>query len=86
MKLPNKVYDILKWLVILFIPGFATFYGNLAGIWNLPYVDEIPKTLIAADTFLGAIIGISTMSYNAEKKQNLHLAKVLNGQEDKNED
>lgn len=83
MTLPNKVYDILKWLVILFIPALATFYGVLAGIWNLPFIDEIPKTLIALDTFLGAILGISTMTYEAKKKEELKQAKILNHQEDK---
>lgn len=85
MTLPNKVYDVMKWFVILFVPGLATFYSVLAGIWDLPFVDEIPKTLIAIDTFLGAILGISTMTYEQKKKEQLEQSKIINAQEDKNE-
>lgn len=80
MKLPNKIYDVLKWLVILFIPALAVFYGKLATIWDLPFIDEIPDTLIGLDAFLGAILGLSTMSYEADKKTQLQKARELNGQ------
>ena len=30
MKLNNKVYDILKWLVIIVMPAVATLYANSA--------------------------------------------------------
>ena len=69
MILPNKVYDILKWLVTLFIPALAVFYGKLAVIWQLPYVDEIPNTLIALDAFLGAILCISSIQYDKQSKE-----------------
>ena len=64
MKLNNKVYDIIKWVVILLLPAIAVFYGNLGEIWNFPYVDEIVKTINAGTLFLGVITGISTMNYN----------------------
>ena len=33
MKLPNKVYDVLKWIVLVCIPAFTTAYVGLAAIW-----------------------------------------------------
>ena len=60
----NKMFDVLKWCSILFIPALATLYKGLAVIWGLPFADEIPQTLIVIDTFLGAILGISTIDYN----------------------
>lgn len=77
----NKLYDVLKWLVILFIPALATLYRGIAGIWDLPFVDEIPQTLIAVDTFLGAIIGLSTIDYNKKKEAELQETRRLNGQD-----
>ena len=50
----NKVYDILKWIVVLVLPATATLYAVLAGIWNLPYGDAIPNTITAVDAFLVA--------------------------------
>lgn len=85
MTLPNKVYDIMKWLIILFIPALATFYGVVASIWQLPFADEFSKTLIAIDTFLGTILGVSSINYEQQKKEELRQARVLNAQEDENE-
>ena len=63
----NKLYDVLKWLVALVLPALATLYTTLAGIWGLPYGDSIPNTIIAVDTFLGAVLMISSVQYNKNK-------------------
>ena len=68
MKLNNKVYDILKWLVIIVMPAVATLYAALAGVWAWPYADEVVTTITAVDTFLGAVLCISTATYNKEAK------------------
>jgi len=67
MKLPNKVYDVLKWVVCIVIPATTTLYVALAAIWGFPYADLIAKTSAAVCTFLGAIIGISTAQYNKDQ-------------------
>lgn len=59
----NKLYDVLKWIVALVLPATATLYTTLAGIWGLPYGDAIPNTIIAVDTFLGAVLMISSAQY-----------------------
>ena len=68
MILPDKVYDVLKWIALIVLPATATLYFTLSGIWGLPYGDEITKTIVAIDTFLGALLGISTISYNKSKE------------------
>lgn len=60
----NKTYDILKWLALIFLPAIGTLYFALAGIWNLPYGEEIVGTITAIDTFLGCLLGISSATYN----------------------
>lgn len=67
-KMSDKVYDILKWIALILIPAIGTLYFALAGIWGLPYAEAIVGTLTAVDTFLGAILGISTSMY--KKNQN----------------
>lgn len=64
--LPNKVYDVLKWIAQLFLPAAATLYFALASIWGFPYGEEIVGTITAIDAFLGVLLGISTSVY---KKQ-----------------
>ena len=71
LKLNDKVYTVLKWLVLLALPALSTLYSVLAGIWNLPYGEQIPQTLTAVATFLGAIVGVSTVAYNKAKKKEM---------------
>ena len=64
MKLPNRVYDVLKWIVMIVIPALTTAYGGLSAVWGWPYAGEIAKTSAVACTLLGALLGISTAEYN----------------------
>ena len=64
MKMSNKVYDILKWIAMYFLPAIGTLYFALSGIWNLPYGEQVVGTITAVDTFLGVILGISNAQYN----------------------
>lgn len=63
----NKVYDILKWIAQILLPALGTLYFALAGIWNFPYAEAIVGTITAVDTFLGIILGISTIQYNKKE-------------------
>lgn len=60
----NKVYDILKWVAQILLPALGTLYFAIASIWGLPYAEQIVGTIVAIDTFLGALLGISTAKYN----------------------
>ena len=64
MKLSNKVYDNLKWIAMIALPAIATLYLTLAGIWGLPYGEQVSATIMAVDTCLGVLLGISTKQYN----------------------
>ena len=66
MKLPNKVYDVLKWIALIFLPAVAVLYGALAPVWGWAYPDEIVYTITAVDTFLGALLGISNINYKKD--------------------
>ena len=66
MKLSDKVYDILKWVVMIVLPACATLYAALAGVWSLPYAQEVVTTITAVTAFLGALLGISTAQYHKE--------------------
>lgn len=70
----SRIYDVLKWIALIFLPALATLWFTVAKIWGLPYISEIMGTLVAVDTFLGAIIGISNIRYNleAENGKNNH--------------
>lgn len=68
MKLSNKAYDALKWVAQVALPAIGTLYAALAGIWGFPYGEEIVGTIVALDTALGVLLGISTAKYNKNNK------------------
>lgn len=47
MKIPDKLYDILKWVVIIVLPAIATLYAALSAVWAWPYSEEIVTTITA---------------------------------------
>lgn len=68
MKLKNNTYDLLKKIAMYWLPALATAVVTIFEIWNIPYGTEISGTIMAIDTLLGAILGISTKNYNLEKQ------------------
>ena len=60
----NKVYDFLKWAVLIAIPAFGTFYQIMANVWHLPAANEVATTCLAIATLLGALVGVATHNYN----------------------
>ena len=66
MKMNNKTYDALKWIAQYLLPALATLYFAVAGIWGLPYANQVVGTITAIDTFLGVILGVSTAQYDKQ--------------------
>lgn len=64
----NKVYDVLKFIALVVLPALGTLYFALSTIWGLPYGEQIVGTITAIDTFLGALLGISSAKYNKSLK------------------
>lgn len=66
MILSDKVYNILKWICLVGLPALATLWFALGKIWGFPYLAEVEGTIVAIDTFIGALIGVSTVQYNKQ--------------------
>ena len=69
MKLPDKAYNILKWLTMIVLPALATLYFALSGIWGFPYGEQVVGTITALVTFFGVVLGVSTAQYNKLEKK-----------------
>lgn len=69
MKIPDKVYDILKWIALICIPAIVTFLSVVLGVLEVdPKTINIVVTTIAAiGTLIGSLIGVSTAAYNKDK-------------------
>ena len=64
MKLSNKVYDVLKYISLIFLDAVGVLYKGLAEVWGLPYGNEIMTTCTLISIFIGTLIGISSYNYN----------------------
>ena len=67
--LPDKAYNILKWIAQIVLPALGTLYFGLSQIWGLPYGEEIVGTITVCDAFLGALLGVSTAQYKKKLEE-----------------
>ena len=65
MQLSQKMYEVLKRIAMVWLPAAATLYGGVAAFWGLPATSAVIGTIVAVDTFLGILLGVSTSQYNA---------------------
>ena len=66
MILPDKVYDILKWILIVFTPALITLISTLGVIYGFN-TEIITLTIGAIATFIASLIGISNVNYKKMK-------------------
>lgn len=69
MTLPDAVYNVLKWVVLICIPALTTAYVGLDAVFGWGYADMVAKISAIVCTLIGALIGISTAEYNKDIKQ-----------------
>jgi hypothetical protein len=70
----GKLYDVLKWMAQVVFPALGTLYVALAALWGLPAPQAVAGTILAIDTFLGVLLGISQVAYaNATTGGKIHV-------------
>lgn len=58
----DKLYDILKWIDLVFIPALIVFLGVIFGA--IGYNGQVILTILGGfDVFLGSLLGISSNQY-----------------------
>lgn len=69
LMLKGRAYGFFKNLAQLYLPAAGAAYFSLAGIWDLPAAGQVVGTVVVVDTFLGAILKVSQVSYdNSEER------------------
>lgn len=61
-----RLYDQLKWVTLIFIPAFVTFYISMSAVWGFPYVEQVSLTCTAIMTFFGALLQFSSKQFKNE--------------------
>lgn len=69
MKLPHRLYEILRWFTWIVLPATATLIAalNAAWAWGLP-IDAILSTFAAVETFIGVVLGIAKYTNDKEEE------------------
>jgi hypothetical protein len=62
--LPDRVYDILKYVAIYAISPLVVFTGALGTIWNIGWMQPVSLTIAAIGTLLAGLLGYSTATHN----------------------
>lgn len=65
----NKLYDLLKDILMLGLPGVAALYSALAGFWNFPASEAVVGTIGAIGVFLGVILKIAKHYYDIKEEE-----------------
>lgn len=68
MKISDKLYDIIKWILVTFVPALILLITTLGTIYNFD-VNIVVATISALATFVGGLLGISTANYYKNKSQ-----------------
>ncbi len=63
MIMANALYDVLNKLQ-RWLPAIGVFYLTIANIWELPFGDQVNKTVVAVATLLAAFLEVSNSQYN----------------------
>lgn len=71
MRIPDSLYDVLKWIALICIPALVTFLSVVLGVLDVDprTVNIILTILTAVGTLIGSLIGVSTKAYNKELEE-----------------
>lgn len=58
--LPDKAYNVLKWVGLVALPAVATFVGTVGTAVEWPMTTIAVTVITAAGTLVGALIGVTT--------------------------
>lgn len=65
MQLPQKVYEVIRWIVAIVLPALIVLIDTVVPLWFKDFPTEAVTTSLSAfDLFLGAIFGIAKISYD----------------------
>lgn len=60
--MPNRVYDVLKWLVVIVLPALAVLVSHIGGDFGIADPDRVSVHITEIALFIGTCIGASQVS------------------------
>lgn len=69
MRLTNKQYDIIKFILFTVVPALTTLIGGLGMLYEFD-VTQIVTLIGLVSAFVGAVTGLSSNKYNKDTESN----------------
>lgn len=60
--MPDRVYDVLKWIALLVCPALATFVSHVGNSWGYAQADNVAITIVEIGLLIGGCIGVSAVA------------------------
>ena len=67
MKLNSKLFDVLKWVVMVCIPACTTAFVGLDAVFHWGCGEIVAKVSAIVCTLLGTLLGLSSITYYKEQ-------------------
>lgn len=65
----NKVYDILKYIALVFYPAIITLTATILTALGCKNTEIVLIIMNAVATFLGTILGVSNINYKKKEEK-----------------
>ena len=65
--IPDKLYNVLKWLGLIAFPAIAVFVGVVGQAWGWTAVEPVVITINAIGVLIGALIGASHITAKSDE-------------------
>jgi len=75
IKFSSPFYDVLKSIAQVWLPALGTLYFTVASIWGFHDTTQVIGSIGALDTFLGAVLAISSSGFSPVTDGNLVVDK-----------
>lgn len=71
MKLSDSIYNVFKWLGLIFCPALAVLLATVLPVWGIDagLVKALVITINALGVFIGALIGVSQVTIAKENSE-----------------
>ena len=66
--IPNRVYDVMKWVGLIVCPALAVFVQTVGPAWGFADTSAAVLTLNALGALVGVVIGASALKGAADEK------------------
>lgn len=68
--IPDGVYDVVKWAVLIVLPALATLIATVGPVWGMDaeLCTQVTTTITAVATFGGVVLGISAATAKKEEE------------------